>query len=425
MERPMANGSTNDNTTPTVFRAWMTVALLWFVGCLNYLDRVMLTTMRQSIVEAIPMTDAQFGLLTTVFLLVYAVLSPFAGYLADRYNRSRVIVVSLIAWSLITWLTAHATTYGQLLATRALMGVSEACYIPAALALIADFHGVKTRSLANGVHLSGVMVGAGLGGVGGWIAERHGWAQSFAWFGQLGVALAIGTAFYLRDRRSGTEAVIAAGAKSESDVRLGEALRSLLGRREFLFALGYWGLLGASGWAVVGWMPTYLNEQFHLSQGVAGLSATGYYQSASLVGVIFGGFWADRWSRTTPHAPVLVPLIGMGVAAPAILLASSTSVLPVALGALMVFGLTKAFADANMMPILTLVSDRRYRATGYGVLNLCACVVGGATIYAGGALRDAKIDVSSIFHFGAACVAICGVLLYFVKPRGLAASAPS
>ena len=192
----------------TPLRAWLIVALLWCVGFLNYLDRVMITTMRQSIMDAIPMTDAQFGLLTTVFLIVYGVLSPFAGYLADRFNRSHVILVSLIAWSLITWLTAHATTYGQLLATRALMGVSEACYIPAALALIADYHRTKTRSLANGVHLSGVMVGAGMGGIGGMIAESHGWAQAFAWFGQLGVVLAVVSAFFFAGySRSGRVAV--------------------------------------------------------------------------------------------------------------------------------------------------------------------------------------------------------------------------
>ena len=79
-------------------RAWLTVGLLWVVGCLNYLDRVMITTMRGSLKEAIPMTEAQFGLLTTVFLLVYAVLSPFAGFLADRFNRSRVIIVSLFVF---------------------------------------------------------------------------------------------------------------------------------------------------------------------------------------------------------------------------------------------------------------------------------------------------------------------------------------
>lgn len=400
----------------TPLRAWLIVALLWCVGFLNYLDRVMITTMRQSIMDAIPITDAQFGLLTTVFLIVYGVLSPFAGYLADRFNRSQVILVSLVAWSLITWLTAHATTYGQLLATRALMGVSEACYIPAALALIADYHPTKTRSLANGVHLSGVMVGAGMGGIGGMIAESQGWAQAFAWFGQLGVVLALVSAFFLRDVRP------VVGSRStevapEDKVNLGEALRSLFGSRAFLMALGHWGLLGMSVWAVVGWMPTYLKEHFSLGQGIAGLSATGYYQGASIVGVLFGGYWADRWSKTKLNAPVLVPLIGLVVAAPAILLSASTSLLPLAIAGLMIFGLTKSFSDANMMPILTLISDRRYRATGYGVLNMCACLVGGLTIYAGGALRDAKVDVSTIFRFGAGSIVLCAGLLYFILQR--------
>ena len=124
----------SDSTLPA--RAWLVVALLWVVGMLNYLDRVIITTMHGSLIEAIPMTEAQFGLLTSVFLWVYGILSPFAGFLADRFNRSRVIVISLFAWSVLTWLTAHATTFHGLLITRALMGISEACYIPAALALI-------------------------------------------------------------------------------------------------------------------------------------------------------------------------------------------------------------------------------------------------------------------------------------------------
>ena len=137
--------------TPSA-RAWGTVALLWFVGLLNYLDRVTITTMHGSLTAAVPMTEAQFGLLTTVFLVVYGGLSPFAGYLADRFSRARVIVVSLFVWSFITWLTSHAKTFEQLLATRALMGISEACYIPAALAMIADFHRGPTRSLATGIN---------------------------------------------------------------------------------------------------------------------------------------------------------------------------------------------------------------------------------------------------------------------------------
>ncbi len=399
-------------------RAWLVVGLLWFVGCLNYLDRVMITTMRESILAEIPMSDAQFGLLTTLFLLVYAVCSPFAGFIADRFNRSKVIIVSFITWSVVTWLTAHAKTYEQLLATRALMGISEACYIPAALALIADYHRTTTRSFANGLHLSGVLVGSGLGGLGGWIAERHGWGHAFMLFGQIGIGLAVVLIFFLRDRpadkgveTSGTQPL----AKPASTVRLGEALGSLLGSRNFILALLYWGLMGASSWAVVGWMPTYLNEQFKLGQGVAGLSATGYYQTAALVGVIFGGIWADRWSRRHPLGPIYVVMVGIAIAGPSILLVSVTNTLVIALGGLVMFGLTKSFVDANMMPILTIIADSRYRATGYGLLNLCACVVGGAAIYAGGVLRDANVNVVRVFQFGGLSFFLSLAILFILR----------
>lgn len=396
--------------------AWLVVGLLWMVGCLNYLDRVLVTTMRGSLVEAIPMTEAQFGLLTSVFLWVYALLSPVAGFLADRFNRSRVIIGGLFAWSVVTWLTAHATTFPQLLASRALMGISEACYIPSALALIADYHRGSTRSLATGIHMSGIMVGAALGGLGGWIAERYGWSHAFLIFGLAGIAYTAVTVVLLRDPPTESSAPGAVAAR----VDLGAALKSLFGRTSFIIALFYWGLLGVAGWAVVGWMPTYLNEHFHLSQGVAGISATGYLQTAALIGVLVGGAWADRWSRKDERGRVLVPLIGLLVAAPGILLASSIDWLPLAIAGLIFFGLAKAFADTNMMPILCSVVDPRYRATGYGLLNMFSCAVGGLTIYVGGVLRDADVNVGRVFQFAAACVLVCAVLLYFIRPQSTA-----
>ncbi|MEO6874618.1 MAG: MFS transporter [Opitutaceae bacterium] len=402
-------------------RAWLTVGLLWVVGALNYLDRVMITTMHSSIKDAIPMTEAQFGLLTTVFLAVYAVLSPFAGFLADRFNRSRVIIVSLFIWSFITWLTAHAKTYDQLLLTRALMGVSEACYLPAALALIMDYHRGSTRSLANGVHLSGVLFGSAMSGFGGWIAERHGWAYAFKLFGCVGVVYAFVILFLLRSP-SPEEAPPGAEAAAAPRVRFGEAMASLFQRRAFLLVLAFWGLLGVGSWAVTGWMPTYLKEHFHLTQGAAGLSSTGYIFGSALVGMLIGGFWADRWSRTRERARILVPMIGLSIAAPAILLAATTPWLTIALVALVAYGLARSFADANMMPILCLIADPRYRATGYGVLNTFACLVGALTIYVGGMLRDAHVDISRVFQFGALTIAICALLLYFVRPKS--ASAP-
>lgn len=397
-------------------RAWLTVGLLWFIGLLNYLDRVMITTMRGSIVAEIPMTEAQFGLLTAAFLWTYGLLSPFAGFLADRYSRSRVIVISLFSWSLVTWLTAHATTYWELLATRMLMGVTEAAYIPAALALITDYHRGHTRSRAEGIHMSGIMVGAGLGGVGGWIAERHGWEHSFTLFGLLGLAYTLVVAFLLKDAPRERPVNAAAVVTDElPKIGLRAAFVSLFSKSSFILALFYWGLLGMGGWAVVGWMPTYMNEHFKLAQGVAGLTATGYLQTALLVGVIFGGAWADRWFRTNPYGRFYVPFIGLCCAAPGIFLAGYTNLLPLAILGLVVYGFARAFADCNMMPILCQVTDPRYRATGYGVLNLCGTIVGGFTIYAGGALRDAKIDVSLIFGFASVSMVGCAALLLLIK----------
>jgi sugar phosphate permease len=395
-------------------RPWLVVGLLWVVAALNYLDRNMIATMHLSLKAAIPMTEAQFGLLTSSFLWVYGALSPLAGFLADRFSRSRVILASLLAWSLLTWLTGHAKSFEQLILVRGLMGISEACYIPAALALIADYHRQQTRSLATGVHMSGIMVGGGLGGLGGWLADRHDWTYAFNFFGILGVLYAIVLVFILRD--APREQHFSDGHLSSSAPGFLAALKNLLGKGSFWLLLSYWGLLGLVGWAIVGWMPTYLNENFHLSQGEAGLSATGFVQAAALVGVLLGGFWADRWSNQNRRACILVPAIGLLIAAPGILLVSTTSVYGAAMIGLVVFGLTRSFSDANTMPILCLVADSRYRATGYGILNFFACIVGGITIYAGGLLKDSHVDLRRVFQVAAASLVVCSVLLFLIKP---------
>src|SRR3954471_10746431 len=179
--------------------AWIAVGLLWVVAVLNYLDRLVITTMRESVVASVPMTEAQFGLLTSVFLWVYGILSPTCGFLADRLSRRRVIFFSLLVWSTVTWLTGHAQTFSGLFWARALMGVSEACYLPAALALIADHHRGSTRSLATALHNSGMYAGALLGGTGGYIAASHGWRAGFTIFGAVGVGYALVLLIVLRD----------------------------------------------------------------------------------------------------------------------------------------------------------------------------------------------------------------------------------
>ncbi|MCE5345290.1 MAG: MFS transporter [Bacteroidales bacterium] len=395
--------------------AWLVVALLFFIGALNYLDRIMITTMRSSIIEAMPMSDAQFGLLTSVFLWTYGMLSPFAGFLADKFKRSRIVLLSLLVWSTVTWMTAYSKTFEQLLVTRILMGISEACYIPAALALISDYHRSSTRSLATGIHMTGVMVGSSLGFLGGMLAENHTWNFVFTFFGFVGILYSLVVALILRDApKENVQTVV---EKSENNVNFFEGIRDLFKKKAFLCMLGYWGLLGIVGWLVMGWLPTYYKEHFSLSQGIAGLYATGYLYPAQIVGLLLGGFLADRWTRTNRFARIHVPAIGLLIAAPCVFLASYTSILPLAIFAFMIYAVTRAFGDSNMMPMLCMVVDPRYRATGYGVLNFFSTIIGGIALYAGGVLRDSNVDLSRMYQFAALTMLVCAALLFMAKPK--------
>jgi predicted MFS family arabinose efflux permease len=395
--------------------AWLTVALLFFIGALNYLDRIMITTMRSSIIESMPMTEAQFGLLTSAFLWTYGILSPFAGFLADRFNRSRVVILSLVIWSAITWLTAYSKTFEQLLASRILMGISEACYIPAALALISDYHRTSTRSLATGIHLTGVMVGSTLGFLGGMIAEDFKWNSPFIIFGIIGTLYAVIISFFLHDPPSEKNNNVASPASEK--VSFFEGVTDLFKKKAFLLMLGYWGLLGVVGWMVIGWLPTYYKEHFNLTQGTAGLYATGYLYPAQIVGLLLGGFLADRWSRTNRLSRIQVPAIGLCISAPCVFLASNTAILPLALIAFIFYAVTRSFGDSNMMPMLCMVADQRYRATGYGILNFFSTIIGGVALYAGGVLRDSNIDLGRMYQFAALTMIICAILLFMIKPK--------
>lgn len=411
MSSPSTASITDVADTRPLPKAWLIVGLLWGVGCLNYLDRNMLTTMRDSIKEAIPMGDDEFGALFTVFLVVYGVLSPVGGWCADRFSRSRVILISLGVWSAVTLATAYVQTYEQLLITRVLMGVSEACYIPAALALIADYHRGSTRSLATGIHMSGIYAGVALGGMGGWMADTHGWSSGFSTFGGIGLALGVVLAIFLRDV-PGAHHANAGNAK----VHPLETIKALGSNGTFWIIALHWGLLGFAGWAFTTWMPTFLREHYHLSQTKAGFTATAYMQVAAFIGVLVGGAWADRWSRTSLRGRVWVPMIALTLASPFVFMTSHTDALWFAVICLIVFGFVRGCSDSNMMPILCQVAEPQHRATGYGILNFFACCIGGVAAYLGGWMKVRQVDLSYLLMGSAVVVFICALLLILVKP---------
>ncbi len=372
--------------------------------------------MRGSLNDAMPLTDAQFGLLTSVFLWVYGIVSPFAGFLADRFKRSNVIILSLFVWSIVTWSTCLAKTFDQLLFTRVLMGLSEACYIPAALALIADYHRGPTRSFATGLHIAGILAGQTLSFTGGWLSERNDWTFPFKLYGIIGVVYALAVLVpLLRDLPHGTyEPADELKERKVEKVRFHDALKSLFSNSSFILLLVYFGVMGI-GWVLIGWLPTYFKGEFNLSQGMASIYATAYPSIAGFIGVLLGGAWADRWSRKNLRARIYVPVIGLCAAAPAIFVSGTTSILPLAIFGFIFIFLTLAFNEPNMMPVLCMVSDPRYRATGYGILNLAGCIMGGIGIYLSGILLDANIDFNMIFRMLALIFGANAILLLLVK----------
>ncbi|HHU27187.1 MAG TPA: MFS transporter [Bacteroidales bacterium] len=398
--------------------AWLVVMFLFFVGALNYIDRNMLTTMRFSIIDSIPMSDAQFGMLTSVFLWVYGLMSPLAGYMADKFKRSHIIIFSLLVWSVVTWMTGHATTFNQLLLSRALMGISEAFYIPAALALITDYHKGPTQSLATGINLAGVILGSSLGFIGGWIAEKHTWNLAFNSLGIIGIVYAVVLSLFLKDAPKDDISPVPNSGVEENEYKISfiNAIKNLFNQPAYIYLLIFWSLLGLVNWMIIAWLPTYYKETFNLSQSMAGVYATAYFWPASIVGLLAGGYLSDRWSKRNPLARVVVPIIGLMFAAPTILSGSLTNVLGITVAAFAVYALTSKFTDSNMMPMLCLIVDYRYRATGYGILNMLSTIVGGLGVYIAGAMRDAQIELSLVYQASViALIACLGILFLVLK----------
>ena len=408
------------NTTPApnnLRYAWFAVALLVPVALLNYLDRQMLATMKASMVGDIPSiaNKADWGLVLGGFKWSYALLSPFAGYFADRLGRRPVIVASLFVWSLVTWWTGHVSSFHELLAARAMMGVSEAFYIPAALALIADLHTGPTRSRAVGVHQMGIYVGQILGGFAGYAADspEHGWRWAFSTCGMIGVIYALPLLAFLRNAPRATPTP----AETAAPVQTTGVIRGLLGNRNFLLLVVYFTLPAIAGWVVRDWMPEILREKFHLGQGKAGVSAILFVQIASLVGALIGGVLADRWMRTTSRGRIFTSAIGMVLFLPALFSVGNAGTLGVAIAGLIVFGFGWGFFDCNNMPILCQIARPEWRATGYGLMNMVSISCGGFGDWAFGALRDRHVPLNLIFGSFAGIALLSVVVVLLIKPR--------
>lgn len=390
--------------------AWLVVGLLWPVALLNYMDRQMLAAMKFSVMADIPSigTEANWGIMLGQFKWVYAFLSPVGGYIADRFSRRYTICGSLFVWSAVTWATGHVTTYKGLLVARSLMGISEAFYIPAALALIADYHSGRTRSRAVGLHQMAIYAGVIAGGFSGYVADapRLGWRFMFDAAGIAGIIYALPLLFLLRDAPPTTQLIIAKASPKELFLNI-----------SFILMVLYFTLPAMAGWVVRDWMPAILKQQFNIGQGKAGVSATLYWTLAAVVGAFIGGWLADLWSRRNVRGRIYVSAIGMSFIIPALFGVGNAKSLFIAVAFLSLFGLGWGFFDANNMPILAQIVRPELRATGYGIMNFVSISCGGFADWGFGAMRDQHIPLNMIFGVFAGVALVSIVLVLLIRPR--------
>jgi MFS family permease len=357
---------------------WVVVGLLWFVALLNYLDRQMLSTMKPSMmVDIAELAKAEnFGRLMAVFLWIYAFMSPISGIIADRLNRKWMIVGSLFVWSGVTLVMGYATTFGQLYVLRAIMGVSEAFYIPAGLSLIVDYHQGKTRSLAVGIHTTGIYLGQAFGGFGAAIASNFSWQWTFHFFGMIGVAYGVVLMLFLKEKKAYTiDHTQKTSIRKEFSLAF-KGLGILFGNIVFWVLLFYFSAPSFPGWAVKNWLPTLFADTLHLDMSQAGPIATITTALSSFVGVLLGGLISDRWVQKNLNGRIYTGVVGLAFTIPALFLLGYGSGFEFILLGGMLFGLGFGIFDVNNMPILCQFVSPRYRATGYGLMNLVGISAG-------------------------------------------------
>ena len=357
---------------------WIVVGLLWVVALLNYMDRQMLSTMREAMqIDIAELESAvNFGRLMAIFLWIYGCISPFAGAIADRISRKWLIIGSLTVWSGVTLAMGFCTTYNQIYVLRALMGISEALYIPAGLSLIADYFTGSSRSLAVGIHMTGLYLGQAVGGFGATIAAAFSWQQTFLCFGIAGVAYAALLAIMLEDSRNEKSECGPDAAEPPAKEPVWKSFALIFSNISFWTILFFFAASSLPGWSTKNWLPTLFAESLGIPMSQAGPLSTITIAVSSFFGVLIGGSLSDNWVRKNIRGRIYTSAIGLAMMIPALVFIGLGSGLVSAIGAGVCFGVGYGMFDTNNMPILCQFVSSRHRATAYGIMNMTGVFFG-------------------------------------------------
>jgi len=395
--------------------------MLWFVCLFNYADRQAIYSVFPLLKSEMQLDDIQLGVVGGSFMWVYAAALPFAGVIGDHFSRKTLILGGLIFWSLITLATAISTRYWHLVLFRGLEGLGEAFYFPASMSLISDYHSPRTRSRAMSFHQSSVYVGTIVGGTAaGFLAQHYGWRRGFYIFGGLGIVLGMVLLFLLKEPVRGQSEQMEIVPERDEPILI--SILKILGTPMVLILILVF--TGANFVAAIflTWMPSYLNRNFGMSLSMAGLNATFWLQIASILGVVSGGFLADRLVRRHGGGRMLTQSVGLLLGVPFIFLTGWTHWIPLLVIAMVGFGYFKGLYDANIWASLYDVVPVRRRGTALGLMNAIGWLGGGAgavTIAAMSARygMSASLSATSVIYVVFGTILLIGTLAFMSKPR--------
>jgi len=379
---------------------WRVAGFLAAAAALNYADRAAISSVFSALRVDLGLSDVQLGMLGSLFLWTYALGSPFAGNLGDRWSRRSQVVCSLALWSAVTALTGVAGGIAMLCVLRGALGLAESLYLPAATALLADHHGPATRGRAMSIHSIGLNFGVVIGGAfAGYLAEHFGWRSSFWVLGFVGVVLAFASRFFLSDPPAP-----AIPRKPAARASVGEAWRYLAAVPSFHVMLAKAMLAGVGVWVFLNWLPLYFRESFDMTLGAAGFAGTFMLQISTVLGIAVGGWISDRAAVREPRHRMFVQGLSYLAAAPFLLLFLLGPGFTLVAVAVSVFSLFRGIGQASENPIVCEVIPVQFRSSALGIMNTCATAAGGVGVLFAGILKS---------HFGLNAI-FAGISLLFV-----------
>ena len=395
-------------------QALLLVAFMWCAYFLNYCDRQAVFSMFPVLKSDLGFTDTQLGYVGASFLWVYGVGSFFAGQIGDKFSKRRLIVWSLALWSLVTIATGFSTSPNELLALRALMGISEALFMPAAIALTANAFPPATRSRAIAALTTAQILGnVGGGWFGGWMAQQGQWRTAFFILGTVGLVFALPYFAFLR------------GVSEEAQVETKKsggsgALAGLAQTRTYWLLCVVFPVFVFGLWLLYGWLPNFLKEKFALNLADAAFNATVFLQGATLVGMLSGGVLADVLYRRTKAARLWLLTASLLGCAPFLHYLGNSDTLQATRLAAMGFGLFSGFFMGNIFPSAFEIVPADARASAVGVLNLFGAVISGFATLAGGALKQ-SVGINNLLTYTALAYVLAGLAVIagirFLFPR--------